>query len=499
MALVNFVQLIGGLKAIASQVMTNFNRIGTEINGNLGKEHMRDGGISEPKLEDGASPGVFTGPTSLIPAAGFVIEGLDYASASGLVATFNSGKAFALKTSVDPDRQVYVSKSPSFTATLSASSDNYIDLRGDGQVINAPVPNGGTVPDLTEDCTRIAKVVTDASSVTSDTDLRSLTLSPSTDGFNFVLNGNMESWRDGTSSAPTRWALVGASATVAQDTTNFKYGIFSAGVTRVGTDCYLQQVVDTNNGYGPIAAWQGKTITVGAWVRATVADRARVAINDGVGTSNSSYHTGDSTFRFLSVTRTIDSSATALNIRLVVDTGDTTAQFDGVTLARGSAALTDFTPAGPGTIIQVARTRTGAVATTTSAIPVDDTIPQNTEGAEFMTLSITPHDANSFLLVEVTLIADAATGLNTLVAALFRDSTADAIAAAHVCTPNSANKQVTIHFLSSLENSNAAASTTFKVRGGISGSVTMTFNGTNTTRNYGGVMASGITIYEIIK
>ena len=43
-----------------------------------------------------------------------------------------------------------------------------------------------------------------------------------------------------------------------------------------------------------------------------------------------------------------------------------------------------------GSVLQVVQTQTGAVATTTVTIPFDDTIPQITEGAEFITLAITP-------------------------------------------------------------------------------------------------------------
>lgn len=176
MALVSFVQLIGGLKAIASQVMTNFNRIGTEINGNLGYEHMRDGGITVEKVEDALNPGVYTGPTGLLPSAGFVITGLDYSSASGLVATFNPGQAIIRKTSSNPDRDVYISKSTSFTATLEASRDNYVDLREDGNVIVTSSTIGSSAPTLSTDTTRLWKLTTDATTVTSNSDLRSMAL-----------------------------------------------------------------------------------------------------------------------------------------------------------------------------------------------------------------------------------------------------------------------------------------------------------------------------------
>ena len=42
----------------------------------------------------------------------------------------------------------------------------------------------------------------------------------------------------------------------------------------------------------------------------------------------------------------------------------------------------------PGDMVQRVNTQTGAVATGTTLLPNDDTIPQNTEGTEFMTLAV---------------------------------------------------------------------------------------------------------------
>lgn len=155
--------------------------------------------------------------------------------------------------------------------------------------------------------------------------------------YNYLFNSSMEIWGAGASAAPTGWTLTGAGASVAKNTTagQFKLGAASAAVTRAGTDCYLAETVDTMSGHGPAAWWQSKEITLGCWVRATVASRARIAIYDGVGTTYSSYHTGGSSLEFLTVTRTLDAAATEVTARLYVDTGDTVAQFDGAILVIG--------------------------------------------------------------------------------------------------------------------------------------------------------------------
>ena len=159
---------------------------------------------------------------------------------------------------------------------------------------------------------------------------------------NYSFNGDVEIWGAGAASPPTGWTLTGAGATVARDGTNKKLGTYAVGLTRVGADGYLSQRPDTFAGFGPVAWWQGRQVTFGCWVRATVASRARLVIDDGVGQTASAYHAGNSAFSFLTVTRTIDAAATRVEIRLVVDSGDTTAQFDGATLIFGATLANSF-------------------------------------------------------------------------------------------------------------------------------------------------------------
>lgn len=79
-----------------------------------------------------------------------------------------------------------------------------------------------------------------------------------------------------------------------------------------------------------------------------------------------------------------------------------------------------------GKVAQVVVASTNIPATTTLLIPIDDTIPQNTEGAEFITATITPTNASSNLIIEFEAWCSASAA-NTLTFALFRDSDADAI------------------------------------------------------------------------
>jgi hypothetical protein len=163
--------------------------------------------------------------------------------------------------------------------------------------------------------------------------------------------------------------------------------------------------------------------------------------------------------------------------------------------ANGTVTLATPLPASSGgsVIAQIVNTQDGAVATGTTLIPYDDTIPQNTEGTEFMTLAITPTSATSKLRIDIV-----ATGcyssINQITYALFQDSTADALAATAQMNDN-LNWQYTTNLVHTM-TSGTTSETTFKVRiGGVTGG-TYTFNGKSAARKYGGVSASSITITE---
>jgi len=146
-----------------------------------------------------------------------------------------------------------------------------------------------------------------------------------------------------------------------------------------------------------------------------------------------------------------------------------------------------------GTVIQVATSATGALATGTTTIPFDDTIPQITEGTEFMTLAITPSSATNTLIIQVTLVT-ALSVADFSTVALFQDSTANALAAvsgqptANCSLPQTFNYKMT---------AGTTSSTTFRVRAGGGSASTITINGSGGARRLGGVMASTITIYEV--
>lgn len=147
-----------------------------------------------------------------------------------------------------------------------------------------------------------------------------------------------------------------------------------------------------------------------------------------------------------------------------------------------------------GSAKQIVNYQTGAVATGTIILPIDDTIPQNTEGDQYMSLAITPTSASNYLKIEVVAILSHASATG-LAVALFQDSTANALASSVVYT--TAGNMATIHF-SYWMVSGTASATTFKVRAGSAGSGTTTFNGVGGARLFGGVASSSITITEYV-
>lgn len=145
-------------------------------------------------------------------------------------------------------------------------------------------------------------------------------------------------------------------------------------------------------------------------------------------------------------------------------------------------------------VVGIANTQTGAVATGTTILPFDDTIPQNTEGDQYMSLSYTPTSATNMLRIDVSLFGSLSVNAEFSVA-LFQDSTANALAATGqymVGGPTNNYAQTLTHTMTA----GTTSATTFKVRAGGAAAGTFTFNGRSSARRFGGVASSFITITE---
>lgn len=148
-------------------------------------------------------------------------------------------------------------------------------------------------------------------------------------------------------------------------------------------------------------------------------------------------------------------------------------------------------------VAQIQTFQTGAVATGTTLIPFDNTIPQSTEGDQYMSLAFTPQNASSTLEIEVLWNgSNNGAGGFYMAAALFQDSTANALCVASTSTFQ-ANAPIALPFRHVMTAGTTSA-TTFKVRAGAINVGTTTFNGFNAGQLFGGVMASRITITEYL-
>jgi hypothetical protein len=155
------------------------------------------------------------------------------------------------------------------------------------------------------------------------------------------------------------------------------------------------------------------------------------------------------------------------------------------------AGSIQFDDVSAGMVIQVDNYTTGAVATGTATIPYDNTIPQITEGTQFMSLAFTPKKANSKLKIDVVFNGKHNIAGSSLLVSLF-DGTSNAIMTQALAMPSASYiSQIVgtkIYQVASL------SPITFSVRAGSNTASTVTFNNEITL---GGVMASSITITEI--
>lgn len=165
----------------------------------------------------------------------------------------------------------------------------------------------------------------------------------------------------------------------------------------------------------------------------------------------------------------------------------------------GKIAATDFLKSGvsiASKIVQVVHVSSGAVGTTTGVIPNDDSIPQIGEGAEFLSLAITPTNASNLLLIEVVLNISTVSVVGGAVA-LFHDAVADALAAVFKADSAASGQDSMAMPLRHYMTAGTTSAKTFKVRAGPLAASTLTVNGVAGARKFGGVMASTITITEI--
>ncbi len=185
---------------------------------------------------------------------------------------------------------------------------------------------------------------------------------------------------------------------------------------------------------------------------------------------------------------------------MVADDVATQAELDAAATAEVSARNTAIaaaiaaTPKVAGDTVQVVHLQTGVQASGATAIPQDNTIPQITEGFQFLSQAFTPTSAANTLIIEVVLTLTA-NSANTACVALFAVGTANALACVPqaITSTNALNAVVLRHKMTA----GTTSAMTFTVRAGTSDGLTLYSNGIVAGQLYGGVLASSITITEI--
>lgn len=150
-----------------------------------------------------------------------------------------------------------------------------------------------------------------------------------------------------------------------------------------------------------------------------------------------------------------------------------------------------------GAVLQRIRYTDGAVATGTTQMPFDDTIPQSSEGDQYMAQAITPQAAANLLCIDSVSTYASSNTTTAMNIALFQDSVANALAAMQVGR-NGAASNVCAGQVDHQMVANTVSATTFKIRAGTNVAGTTTFNGSASTRTFGGVMASYLQVEEIM-
>lgn len=150
-----------------------------------------------------------------------------------------------------------------------------------------------------------------------------------------------------------------------------------------------------------------------------------------------------------------------------------------------------------GTLVSVQYATNVTAQSVTGTIPMDDTIPQNTEGDEILTLSFTPTNASNRLKITVTGWGDGSNSGTDLTVAIFQGAGASAVhSAAYWGEAGSATEGFVIS-QTAWVTAGTTSSLTIAVRAGRT-SGTFYLNGISSGRLYGGSSAAVLTVEEYI-
>jgi len=244
----------------------------------------------------------------------------------------------------------------------------------------------------------------------------------------------------------------------------------------------------------PIARVKQAAITARELADGSISsDKLDVNLEAQIGVADGSVTTTKIVDKNVTAAKIADDLITAQTALLNLDAGDLLLVWDASAAQFKKIDIANILPSGA--IIQSQRTVFQTYVTTTTTLPIDDTIPQITEGTQLLTCSITPRYNTSRVRIRFTAQASATADFHNAGFALFRDAIAGALAGRNVYFDNQETNSIAFEF----EDSPATTSAiTYQIRfgraSGSSGSTTV--NGW-TGRIFGGVQPATLVLEEI--
>jgi hypothetical protein len=175
-------------------------------------------------------------------------------------------------------------------------------------------------------------------------------------------------------------------------------------------------------------------------------------------------------------------------------------------VCNGAAYAPLVTGSPSGSVVDYRHTQVVGGRNLTGTFPWDDTIPQNNEGSELVSVTITPKSASNLLVFEgIVNWSEPTNHSNYLTVALFKDGTANAFASSADaasngngrCTANSTYPQICATPFRYTTTAGSTTSQTWRLRVGLDGGnvyINQGFNG----RNLGGSVVSGLSVTEVV-
>jgi hypothetical protein len=211
---------------------------------------------------------------------------------------------------------------------------------------------------------------------------------------NMLVNPFFLQWTGGDADS---WTLTGAGATVTQtgiglgDTTR-KVGKYAAMVTRSGANALLTQSIIASGNFANWDHLKTQKVVFAAYVKAGIASQARLSVDDGTTTSQSSFHTGGGSFEWLTVIHTVSGAATKLEVALSVESSNGDVYVSGPIAYPGTVAIDQWKP-GPREMDQETRTgvyfqeiaggyKIGGTLTPSGALTIGGALVVSTGGAD---------------------------------------------------------------------------------------------------------------------